>query len=227
VTLFLAAGAAFWLGLLTSVSPCPLATNLAALTFLSRELGQGKRLTLSGLAYVAGRTVAYAVLGALAVAGLLNLPTVSQFLQRHMNQLLGPLLLLAGMFLLDLLALPFLAKFGSAETAQRAGRGGVPGAFLLGALFALSFCPVSAALFFGSLVPLAVKEDSPWLLPALFGVGTGLPVAALALVFAAGGTAMGRLLHQMDRFQRGARLATGLAFLAVGIYLSVKFIFLG
>jgi len=170
---FLAALSALWLGVLTSVSPCPLATNIAAVSYLSHRLDDTSRVFARGVAYTAGRIATYAALGAVLVAGLLRAPVVSVLLGRYLNQFLGPLLILVGMVLLDLLPMPALGGSVAARFRERlAGRGGVVGAFALGALFALSFCPVSAALFFGSLVPLAAAHDSPILLPSLFGTGT-------------------------------------------------------
>ena len=156
---------ALWLGVLTSVSPCPLATNVAAMSFVGRRLASPRAVLASGLLYTLGRALTYAVLGGLLVASLLNAPVVSSLLQKYMNKLVGPLLIVVGVFLLELVSLP-RGRGGVAETLQgRVERAGVWGAGLLGVLFALTFCPVSAALFFGSLLPLAVKEQSSVLLP--------------------------------------------------------------
>ncbi|HEY5996175.1 MAG TPA: aromatic aminobenezylarsenical efflux permease ArsG family transporter, partial [Candidatus Deferrimicrobiaceae bacterium] len=171
-----AAGTALWLGFLTAISPCPLTTNIAAVSFIGRQYSHPARVTLAGLAYVSGRVAAYVALGALLAGGLLSAPAVSTFLQHWMNAVLGPILILVGMLLLGLLA--FEAGAGSARGArmkERAAQGGVPGAFVLGVLFALSFCPISGALFLGSLVPLALTHEAPVFFPLLYGIGTGAP----------------------------------------------------
>lgn len=227
VLFLLALGSAFWLGVLTSLSPCPLATNLAAVSYLGRDVERAGRVWLSGMAYSAGRAVTYALLGAGVSAGLLAIPALSMVLQRTMNRLLGPLLVLTGMVLLGLLSLPFSTRAGSAGLWERLGRARLPGALALGILFALSFCPVSAALFFGSLLPLALQNRSPWLFPAVYGLGTGLPVLAAAGFLAAGSHALARALDRVQAFERHARFLTGGVLVAVGIYLSVRFIFLG
>ncbi|MGM0576011.1 MAG: aromatic aminobenezylarsenical efflux permease ArsG family transporter [Myxococcota bacterium] len=223
--LALATGSALWLGVLTSVSPCPLATNLAAVSFLGRQVGSRRRAVASAGAYVLGRALAYAVIGALVVAGVLSIPGAAGFLERYMNRLLGPILVLAGMALLGLLPLSFGVPGGDG-LRDRAARSGLVGALLLGVLFALSFCPVSAALFFGSLVPLSIHHQSTAWLPLVFGVGTGLPVFALALVLAFGAGALGGVLRRLDTFQRWATRATGVVFVGVGLYYTVMFIFL-
>ncbi len=227
MTGFLLAGAsAFWLGILTSISPCPLATNIAAISFIGRRAEGAVKATLSGLAYSLGRALAYMALGAVVVLGLLSVPGVSNFLQRYMNKLLGPLLILVGMYLLGLLGFTLATSVGSQSLRERAAGGGIWGAGFLGILFALSLCPVSAALFFGSLIPLAVAQESKVMLPMLYGIGTGLPVVAVAALLSLGERTLGRILHKLDAVQRWAQLATGAVFILVGIYLSVRFIFL-
>lgn len=180
---------------------------------------------LAGLLYTLGRMLTYLVLGTLVVAGLLSIPGVSDFLQKYMNQIPGPLLILVGMVLLELIKI-HLPAFGADEKVnQRAEKDGVWEAGLLGILFALSFCPVSAALFFGSLIPLAVQQQSRLVLPSLFGLGTGLPVIAFAAALAFNAHSVGRLLDRMSQFEKNARRITGGIFIAVGVYYSLVYIF--
>ena len=216
---------ALWLGVLTSISPCPLATNIVAVSFIGKRLGSPGRVLLSGLLYTAGRVLTYVVLGAIVVAGLLSIPVVSTFLQKYMNKLLGPILILAGMFLLELLKFS-LPGFSAPEKLQkRVERGGVWGAGLLGIVFALSFCPISAALFFGSLVPLSVHHRSEVLLPLLYGVGTGLPVIVFAFMIALGMKAVSRAFSKISRIEAWARRITGVVFIVVGVYYCLRYIF--
>lgn len=224
--LFGAMAVALWLGMLTSISPCPLATNVAAVSFIAREVGSARRVFLAGVCYTLGRAVAYAGLAAFLVGGLLSIPAVSIFLQRHLNQILGPLLVLVGMFLLGMLGGGVSTSLGSADLRRRAATGGLAGAALLGVLFALSFCPVSAALYFGSLIPMAVDHRSVVVLPVIFGLGTGLPVVLLAGVVGSGGRALGTLLQTVSVVEVWARRVTGWIFVAVGVYMAVRFIFL-
>lgn len=222
-----AAATALWLGVLTSISPCPLATNVAAVSYLARRIDRPRAVAFSALAYSLGRAAAYAAVSAVVVLGLLSVPGVSRFLQRYLNELLGPLLVLVGMYLLDLLKAGVSTSAGSEGLRKSAAEGGAFGAMLLGALFALSFCPVSAALFFGSLVPLALRHGSTVVLPAIYGLGTALPVALLALAATGGTKVLARAMRKVGTFELWARRITGIVFVATGVYLSVRFVFLG
>jgi hypothetical protein len=178
--------AALWLGLLTAISPCPLATNLAAISFIGKDIGSPAKVVLTGALYTIGRSAAYAGLAALLIASLFAVHDVSFFLQQYMNKALGPILILTGIVLLDVLPIRFTTSCVSGGMEKRLRAGGLAGAGLLGAAFALSFCPVSAALFFGSLIPLAVQHGSSVMLPSAYGAGTGWPVVACAGLIAAG-----------------------------------------
>ncbi len=214
----LPAATAFWLGILTSISPCPLATNIVAISFISRNVASPSRVLWTGSLYTLGRTLTYAVLGSLLVGSILSIPHVSLALQYWMNRLLGPILVLVGMFLLDLLRFNFSTSLVSNSLQDRAQSWGTWGAGLLGMIFALSFCPVSAALFFGSLIPLSLKAGSRITLPALYGIGTGLPVALFAIGLAVGAQSISSALNRLGEIERWARRATGVVFIAVGIY---------
>lgn len=220
----ISAGSAVWLGLLTSISPCPLATNVAAISYLGRRVDHPRHVLGGGLLYTTGRAAVYVTLGFVCVMGLLSMPETSQFLQRHMNRILGPVLIVAGGLLLEVVSpdLPGLGRRGEQLRQRLAGKG-VWGALPLGALFALSFCPVSAALFFGSLVPLAVRFDSPVLLPALYGTGTALPVVAFALLIAFGARFVAKAFDRVAVVERWARRLTGIVFVGVGIYMTLVY----
>jgi len=216
---------ALWLGILTSISPCPLATNIAAVSYLGKQVTDIRRVLVSGIAYSVGRTLTYLVIGAIVVAGILSIPSVSMFLQRYMIMIIGPVLILAGMFLLEMIGTGLAGPNMGASAEHYAAKGGIWGAGLLGIIFALSFCPVSAALFFGSLIPLAVSRESVILLPSLYGIGTGLPVLAFAVLIAISAKSVGVWFNKLTVFERWARRITGVIFICVGIYLSIQYIF--
>jgi cytochrome c biogenesis protein CcdA len=217
--LVLAIGTAAWLGVLTSISPCPLATNVAAIAFVSRDGGTPRRALAAGLLYTLGRSLAYVALAALAVFALGQLLHVSTFLQSTFYKLLGPLLILVGMVLVGLIDLK-LPQRSPVVSEDRVRRGGMWAALPLGALFALSFCPVSAGLFFGALVPLAVQADSRVVVPAVYGLGTGLPVVVFAVLLVLGAQWIGRAFRVMTRIERAVRPITGVIFILAGLYLT-------
>jgi len=221
----LGAVTALWLGVLTSVSPCPLATNIAAVSFIGRQVNSASRVLLSGLLYALGRLVVYVLLGALLVAGLVGAPGISDLLGRYMNQLLGPLLILTGMLMLELIAFGGKGWLSGEKLQGFAERAGLWGALLLGALFALAFCPLSAGLFFVGLVPLAVQNSSPLLYPALYGAGTALPVIFFAFVMAFSAASLGKAFGKVATVEKWARRVTGSVFIVVGVFLSLRFIF--
>jgi cytochrome c biogenesis protein CcdA len=221
----LGAASALWLGVLTSISPCPLATNIAAVSFVGRRVESTRRLLLSGLLYTLGRLVVYLLLGVLLVVGLVKAPGVSGFLSRYLNQLLGPLLILTGMLMLELVKLGGKGWLSGEKLQGVAERAGIWGALLLGAVFALAFCPLSAGLFFMGLVPLAVKNASPVMYPALYGAGTAVPVIFFALVMAFSARSLSKAFGKVSAVEKWARWCTGAVFIVVGVYLSLRFIF--
>lgn len=222
---FVGVSAAFYLGILTSISPCPLATNIAAISYIGKRLESPRQVLLTGILYTLGRTVTYLVLGILLVASILSMPAVSHFLEKYMNRALGPILIVAGMFLLGLLGFTSFGPGMSAKTQKRFESGGLLGAGLLGMLFALSFCPVSAALFFGSLIPLAVARHSSLALPAIYGIATGLPVLVFAVLIATGARRVGTAFNRLRAIELWARRITGAAFILVGVLYSLTYIF--
>jgi cytochrome c biogenesis protein CcdA len=223
--LLLAAATALWLGVLTSISPCPLATNIAAISFIARGMGNARRVLATGVLYTLGRSLTYLILGALLVASLLSIPEVAIFLQTYMNKALGPLLLVVGLILLGVVPLRFATSCGGGKVEKWAQAAGVWGSLPLGMVFALAFCPVSAALFFGSLIPLAVNAGSSVTLPALYGIGTGLPVFAFAVLIGLGAQWVGQAFNKLTVIEKWARGVTGVVFILVGIYFSLAHIF--
>jgi len=216
---------AFWLGILTSISPCPLATNIAAVSFLSKKVNHPKAVFFSGLFYVIGRMVTYALLGFFIIYSLLSIPTIANFLQKYMNKALGPILIFTGLILLDVIKINFLGLSLSQKHQNKLAEAGAPGAFLLGAVFALAFCPVSTALFFGSLIPLALQSKLGVTLSFIYGIGTGLPVFLFAIFIAAGVTSLSRWFNKLTKLEYYARKATGIIFILVGIYYSGVYFF--
>jgi cytochrome c biogenesis protein CcdA len=216
---------AVWLGILTSISPCPLATNIAATTYIGKQIDSRYATVFAALAYTVGRTLSYMLISILIIAGLISIPGVSNFLQLHMNQILGPVLMLTGLFILDLIPLKLPGLSHNSDMIRKLGAGGFVGGVLLGFLFALSFCPVSAALFFGSVIPLALKFHSPVMLPFCYGFGTAAPVIGFALIIAYSSRLAGIFFNRLSVAECWLRRITGVLFLLIGIYFCLKYIF--
>ncbi len=216
---------AFWLGILTSISPCPLATNVAAISFVARNLRSPQRVLWSGILYSIGRMIVYIAIAVLAVVSLLSLPEVSFFLESNMHKIIGPILIIVGIVLLDVLPISFSTSFLANSVQARAEKWGIWGSGLLGIVFALTFCPLSAALFFGSLIPLAVDGKSAVVMPSVYGLGTALPVFGFAIVMAFGMKSLGKFFDKLTQMEKWARKATAFVFIAAGLYLLLKSIF--
>jgi len=219
---WLATGSALWLGILTSISPCPLSTNIAAVSYVGRRVGSGRAVLLSGALYTSGRSLAYLLLGAASVWSLMSMVSVSSFLQGTFSRLLGPILIVLGLVLLGIFEFRVPSLGVSDGLQARVDRAGIWGAGILGLVFALAFCPVSAGLFFGGLVPLAVERSSPLLLPVVYGIGTALPVIIFAALLAAGARRLGEALDRVQVFERWARRVTAVVFIGVGIYETLR-----
>jgi cytochrome c biogenesis protein CcdA len=215
---WLAVFSAFGFGILTAISPCPLASNIAAISFIGRQTGNDRGVLFSGLLYTLGRTLSYIVLGAGIVAGLLAGSEVSRFLQKYLNEALGPLLILLGMVLLGMIGGRLAVNFSGEKLRKKAEKNGIWFALPLGIIFALSFCPVSAGLFFAALIPLAVKHSSFYLLPLVYGIGTAVPVIFFAFLIAFGGEYLGKAFHCLTQVELWIRRIAGILFILAGIY---------
>lgn len=211
---------ALGLGVVTSISPCPLATNVAAIAFLARRTGQGRRVAWAGLAYTCGRAFAYALVTAVLVGGLLSSTVVSELLRNKLGGLVGPLLILTGMVVAGWLPLRMPGSSKLNAWGDRLAKRGLLGEFLLGVLFALSFCPASAALFFGSLMPLIIQADAPISLSLLYGLGTAVPVFVAVILFVRG-VKLATRLESLQRFGAHLQTVTGIIIVGAGVWLTL------
>lgn len=223
--MLLAVFSALWLGILTSVSPCPLATNIAAISFIGKRVEKPLHVLGGGLLYTLGRALVYTVIGVLLTLSLLSASRLSSALQHYMNVVIGPVLIVTGMFVLELIGSRLSGPGVNEQLARRLAGLGALGPLLLGMLFALAFCPVSAALFFGSLLSLATLHKSPVLLPALFGIGTALPVVVFAAILAFSVNAVGKVYQRLGVFEYWMRRVTGVVLILAGIYLCLHYNF--
>lgn len=215
--------AAFFIGLMTAISPCPLATNITAIAFISRKIDNSRHTLLTGCVYTLGRMAAYiAVASAIVLFGM-NMQGLSWALQQYGERLIGPFLVLCGIFLLGFITLDRLPggdKLSgvTSRISSRLADKGYLGAFLLGIIFALSFCPFSAVLFFAMLIPLALGAGDPVFIPAVFAFATGLPVIAISFILAQGIGKCKGLIQQIGTAEVWIRRAVAAVFIVVGVY---------
>jgi len=218
-------GMALWFGILTSISPCPLATNIAAVSYIGRRPDRAGYVMSAGFLYALGRMVTYMLLGIVLVSSAQFVPAVANFLQKYMNIMLGPFLFLAGVILLDIIPFNFTRGTGINDTVRnRVDKAGIWGAGILGIIFALSFCPVSAALFFGSLFSLALHHESKIIMPAMYGIGTALPVLGFALLLAISTRLVGKVYNSIALFALWAKRITAIVFMGAGGVYMVRYI---
>jgi len=219
------AAAAFSLGLLTAISPCPLATNIAAIAYISQRVTEPRYAAITSALYTLGRMLAYSVIGILIIKVGLEIPGVASALQNTGDKILGPILIAVGIILLNIHRL----RFGTGSVrlpslGERVSRWGMIGGFLLGILFALAFCPYSAVLYFGVLIPLALKSSGGIALPAVFAIGTGLPVLIFGIALSFGVTRISSWFNKLTRAQNVIRVVTAWVLIGVGIYYLVLWI---
>ena len=216
---------AFLLGLLTAIAPCPLATNIAAIAYISRNVTNRKYAVITGTLYTLGRMFSYSLLGVLIIVVGLEIPGVSLFLQDVGERVLGPILIVVGLIMLNIDRLSFGKGGGKlASLGEKVADWGMIGGFLLGALFALAFCPYSAVLYFGVLMPVALKSTGGVALPAVFAIGTGLPVLVFGTLLSLGVAGVSAWLNAITRAERIMRIVVSVIFIGVGIYYVVLWI---
>lgn len=216
---------ALFLGLITAISPCPMATNIAATAYVSRRATERRYAVITGALYTLGRMVSYSIIGILIIVVGLEIPGVASFLQDFGEKILGPLLIVIGLIMLIIDRFSFGLGAGKlASLGEKVANRGMLGGFLLGVIFALAFCPYSAIIFFGVLIPLALKSTGGVALPAVFAIGTGLPVLVFGILISAGIAKVSAWLNAVTRVEKVLRIVVSIIFIGAGIYYVVLWI---
>ena len=209
---------AFLLGVMTSISPCPLATNITAIAYISKEIKTPKHTLLNGLFYTLGRGISYTLLATLIYFGLSSFK-ISSIFQGWGDKVLGLILILIGLIMADIIKLNFKSNSQRIEKVKLwLARKGYVGSLLLGMLFALAFCPYSGILFFGVLIPMVLKSNESLLLPPLFAFGTGLPVIVFSFIIAFSANKIGLAFSKVSKVEVIIRKITAIIFIVIGIY---------
>jgi cytochrome c biogenesis protein CcdA len=212
-----AALTAFILGLMTAISPCPLATNISAIGFISRDLDNRRRVFIKGLVYTLGRAISYTALGVILFLGASKMK-VTMLFQGWGEKLLGPLLIMIGLLMLDFIKIRFPGFSGVTEKMGEHSKKSYWGTLFLGMVFAMAFCPYSGVLYFAMLIPMTITSASGLYLPVVFAVATGLPVIIFAWLLAYAVGNVGKLYNQIKTFELWFRRIVAVLFILVGIY---------
>lgn len=210
--------AAFAIGLLTAIAPCPLATNVTATAFIAKTITNKRKVLLSGVLYTLGRVFTYTLIGAIIFFGASKFQ-IAKLFQGNGEKYIGFVLIIIGLIMLDVIKLNFI-KGGTFtdRLSDKFKTKGLLGAFLLGALFALAFCPYSGALFFAMLIPMTLSADAGLALPVIFSIGTGLPVILFAFVIAFSLEKLGMYFKAITKIEKVMRFAAGVIFILTGVY---------
>lgn len=215
---------AFILGLMTAISPCPLATNITATAFISKNITSKRKVFLSGILYALGRAFSYTTIGLILYFGASKFQ-VAKFFNQNGEKFLGPLLIIIGLIMLNVIKLNFLGKtnFQESLTVKFKDKG-LLGSFLIGVVFALAFCPYSGALFFGMLIPMTIASVEGLYLPLVFAFGTALPVILFTYLLAFTVGRVGLFYSKITRIEKVMRYIAGVVFIIVGVYYVLIFI---
>jgi cytochrome c-type biogenesis protein len=209
------------LGLMTAISPCPLATNISAIGFISRDIENRKRVFLNGLVYTLGRAISYTGLALIIYFGASQM-NISRLLQGSGEKLLSPLLIIIGLLMLDVFKIKFPGFSALTEKIGNKGNGSYLSALLLGIVFALAFCPYSGVLYFAMLIPITMASESGLYLPVVFALATGLPVIIFAWLLAYSVGSVGKWYDHIKIFESRFRRVVALLFIGVGIYYLIR-----
>jgi cytochrome c biogenesis protein CcdA len=209
------------LGLMTAISPCPLATNISAIGFISRDIDNRRRVFANGLIYTLGRAISYTGLAFIIYFGASQM-NISRMFQGWGEKLLAPLLIIIGLLMLDVLKIKFPGLAGLTERIGEKGKGSYFSTLLLGMVFALAFCPYSGVLYFAVLIPITVASASGLYLPLVFALATGLPVIIFAWLLAYSVGSIGKLYNHLKAFELWFRRVVAVIFIGTGIYYLIR-----
>ncbi len=215
---------AFVLGLMTAISPCPLATNITAVGFISRDIENRNRVFYNGLFYTLGRALTYTIIPLIILLGADQMK-FSGFFQRYGEKFLGPVLIIIGLFMLNIIRINLPGIRGLTERMQNKKSWSYTDAVLLGLLFALAFCPYSGVIYFGMLIPMTVSSASGLYLPVVFALATGIPVIILAWFLAYAVSGIGGVYNKIKTFELWFRRVIAVLFIGVGIYYIIRVYF--
>ena len=209
---------ALLLGVLTAISPCPLATNVTATAYISKTLSGKKKVILSGILYTLGLALSYTTIALIIILGASKFH-VAKFFQGNGEKFVGPVMVLIGLIMLNVIKINFLGKSTFTEKLKdRFKDKGLLGSFLLGALFAMAFCPYSGAMYFGVLIPMSIKSNIGFTLPFFYAIGAGSLVLFFTFLIAFSMQKVGKYFNAITKIEKVMRFIAGGLFLLTGLY---------
>lgn len=211
---------AFVLGLMTAISPCPLATNITAIAYIGKDIENKRRVFWNGFIYTLGRAISYTAIGLIFFFGVSQF-NVSSFFQTWGEKILGPLLIVFGLMMLGVLKLAFGNMNNVIEKFTKNKKLNFWTVLIIGVLFALAFCPYSGVLYFGLLIPMTITSVKGLYLPIVFAFATGLPVIIFAYLLAFTVSGVGKLYNRIQVFEKWFRYVVAVIFIGIGVYYTV------
>jgi cytochrome c-type biogenesis protein len=211
------------LGLLAAISPCTLVTNITAVGFISKDIKDRNRVFINGLLYTLGRAITYTSIALIIYFGADQFK-FSGFFQIYGEKLLGPLLIIIGLFMLGVIKIKFPGVSGLTSKMEDRTKWGYFDAILLGVVFALAFCPYSGVLYFGMLIPMTITTASGLYLPIVFALATGIPVIIFAWILAYAVSGIGGAYNKVKAFEIWFRRVVAILFIIVGLYYIIRII---
>lgn len=209
-----------WLGILLSVSPCPFLCNIVSVSYIAQQSPENFAALKASLLFALGRTLGYVLITSVIVTCGLKIPLLARFLTNHMEHICALLFILGGIILLNILPIPsFKLELAQEKREHLVKNLKIWSSFPLGILLALNFCPISAGLFFGSLIPIAMYKKSPLLIPSIFGIGTSILVVIIGCLLAKGLDFIGNFHEQTKKIEKPAQTVTGIILLVVGLWM--------
>ncbi len=215
---------ALFLGIMVAVAPCTIASNVSVIGFLMRERQNKRKVFLNGAVYTLGRTVAYGLLGT-AIFYFAGGLKIGELLQHSVGKIIGPLFILVGFLMLDLVHIHGLAdkcqRWLDVKKFQKRNWS----AFGMGLLLAFAFCPYCAAIYFGMLIPFSFTVSHGVALPWIFGIGAAVPVFITIGVIAFSYNRLYKLYNKLQKFEIWFRRILGVLFILSGMLFVVEYCF--
>jgi len=215
--------AAFFIGLMNAISPCPMATNITAIAYISKKIDNSKHTLLVGTLYTLGRMFTYVILASAIVWFGLNVQIISLSLQKYSDKIIGPFFILLGLVMLNIIKIHLFKKSDKFNNfKEKIAQNGYFGSFMLGSVLALAFCPFSAVLFFGMLIPLALSTSDTILVPAVFAIATGLPVISFSFILVYSTNKIGATINYTKKIERIVRIIIAAIIISIGLYYTLR-----